>query len=49
MKLKSLIANFATEVAFKADDMMDQVILDKKSAPTPTLPSRCTSAQRVNW
>jgi translation elongation factor P/translation initiation factor 5A len=30
MKLKSLIANFNTEVVFKADDKMDQVILDKK-------------------
>ena len=30
MKLKSLIANFGTEVVFKADDKMDQVILDKK-------------------
>eukprot|EP01036_Dinobryon_divergens_P054367 gene54367-72650_t len=30
MKMKSLIANFNTEVVFKADDKMDQVILDKK-------------------
>ena len=30
MKLKSLIANFGTEVVFKADAKMDQVILDKK-------------------
>jgi elongation factor P len=30
MKLKSLIANFGTEVGFRADDKMDQVILDKK-------------------
>ena len=30
MKLKSLIANFNTEVVFKADDKIDQVILDKK-------------------
>ena len=30
MKLKSLIANFGTEVVFKADDKMDQIILDKK-------------------
>ena len=30
MKLKSLIANFGTEVVFKADDKMDQVILEKK-------------------
>ena len=30
MKLKSLIANFGTEVVFKADDKIDQVILDKK-------------------
>ena len=30
MKLKSLIANFGTEVVFKAYDKLDQVILDKK-------------------
>ncbi len=30
MKLKSLIANFGTEVVFKADDKMDQIVLDKK-------------------
>ena len=30
MKLKSLIANFNTEVVFKADDKMDQIIQDKK-------------------
>jgi elongation factor P len=30
MKLKSLIANFGTEVVFKADDKMDQPILDKQ-------------------
>ena len=30
MKLKSLIANFNTEQVFKADDKVDQVILDKK-------------------
>ena len=30
MKLKSLIANFGTEVVFRADDKMDQVILDHK-------------------
>ena len=30
MKLKSLIANFNTEVVFKADDKVDQIILDKK-------------------
>ena len=30
MKLKSLIANFGTEVVFKADDKMDQIILEKK-------------------
>jgi elongation factor P len=30
MKLKSLIANFGTEIVFKADDKMDQIILDKK-------------------
>lgn len=30
MKLKSLLSNFGTEAVFKADDKMDQVILDKK-------------------
>ncbi len=30
MKLKSLIANFNTEVVFKADDKIEQVLLDKK-------------------
>jgi len=30
MKLKSLIANFGTEVVFRADDKMDQIVLDKK-------------------
>ncbi len=30
MKLKSLIGNFNTELVYKADDKMDQVILDKK-------------------
>ena len=30
MKLKSLIANFNTEVVFKADDNMDQIVLEKK-------------------
>src|SRR4029079_13950268 len=30
MKLKSLVANFNTEVVFKADDKMDQIVLDKK-------------------
>lgn len=30
MKLKSLLNNFGTEVVFKADDKMEQVILDKK-------------------
>lgn len=30
MKLKSLIANFGTEVVFRADDKMDHVVLDKK-------------------
>ena len=30
MKLKSLIAKFGIEVVFKADDKMDQVILDRK-------------------
>ena len=30
MKLKSLIGSFGTEQVFKADDKIDQVILDKK-------------------
>src|SRR6185369_11706914 len=30
MKLKSLLNNFGTEVVFKADDKLDQVMLDKK-------------------
>jgi len=30
MKLKSLIANFGTEIVFKADDKMEQIILEKK-------------------
>ena len=30
MKLKALLSNMGTEVVFKADDKMDQVILDKK-------------------
>ena len=30
MKLKSLVANFNTEVVFKADDKIDQIVLDKK-------------------
>ncbi|MFN4003107.1 MAG: elongation factor P [Hylemonella sp.] len=30
MKLKALLNNMATEVVFKADDKMDQIVLDKK-------------------
>ena len=30
MKLKSLLNNQATETVFKADDKMDQIVLDKK-------------------
>ena len=30
MKLKALLSNMGTEVVFKADDKMDQVILDQK-------------------
>ncbi len=30
MKLKSLLSNQGTEVVFKADDKMDQIILEKK-------------------
>jgi elongation factor P len=30
MKLKSLLSNSGTEVVFKADDKMDQIILEKK-------------------
>ena len=32
MKLKSLLNNSGTEVVFKADDKMDQIVLDKKEA-----------------
>ncbi|MFM7004834.1 MAG: elongation factor P, partial [Limnohabitans sp.] len=30
MKLKALLSNMGSEVVFKADDKMDQVILDQK-------------------
>jgi elongation factor P len=30
MKLKSLLNNSGTEVVYKADDKMDQIVLDKK-------------------
>jgi elongation factor P len=30
MKMKSLLSGFGSEVVFKADDKMDQIILDKK-------------------
>jgi elongation factor P len=30
MKLKSLMSNFGTEVVFKADDKIDQVVLEKR-------------------
>ncbi|MFM7342728.1 MAG: elongation factor P, partial [Betaproteobacteria bacterium] len=30
MKLKSLLNNQGTEIVFKADDKMDQIVLDKK-------------------
>ena len=30
MKLKSLLNNFGTEVVFKADDKLDNIVLDKK-------------------
>ena len=30
MKLKSLLNNFGTEVVFKADDKIDNIVLDKK-------------------
>ena len=30
MKLKSLLSNQGTELVFKADDKMDQIVLDKK-------------------
>ena len=30
MKLKALLNNMGTEVVFKADDKMDQIVLDKK-------------------
>ena len=32
MKLKSLLSNTGTEAVFKADDKMDQIVLDKKEA-----------------
>ena len=41
MKLKALLSNMGTESVFKADDKMDQVILDQKNAPTLTLPTPC--------
>ena len=44
MKLKSLLNNFNTEVVYRADDKIDQVILTRRTAPTPTLPTPCTSA-----
>ena len=30
MKLKSLLNSFGTEVVFKADDKIDNIVLDKK-------------------
>ena len=33
MKLKALLSNMGTESVFKADDKMDQVILDQKECP----------------
>ena len=30
MKLKSLLGNMATEVVFKADDKLENVVLEKK-------------------
>ena len=51
MKLKSLIGNFGTENVFKADDKIDNVILDKKDciawAFYTWLLSRSTGPQEV--
>ena len=44
MKLKSLLNNQATETVFKADDKMDQIVLDKKECTYSTSPIRCTSS-----
>ena len=37
MKLKSLLSNSGTEVVYKTDDKMDQIILDKKVHLLPAL------------
>ncbi len=31
MKLKSLLSNQGTEIVFKADDKVEQIVLDKKA------------------
>ena len=43
MKMKNLLNSSGTEVVFKADDKMDQIDpRARRSAPTPTSPTRCT-------
>ena len=42
MKLKSLLNNFGTEVVFKADDKMDQIVLDKKECTYSYFADPCT-------
>ena len=54
MKLKSLIANFGTEVVFKADDKMDQIVLDKKECTysyfaTPCMCGWTPSTTSTKW
>ena len=41
MKLKGLLSNMGTEVVFKADEKMDQVILDHKECTTAILLILC--------
>ena len=46
MKMKNLLNNAGAEVVFKADDKMDQIILDKKECTysPPRLLRRCPRA-----
>jgi len=46
MKMKSLIANFNTEVVFKADDKIDQIVLDKKEC---TYSTTSTKSKPRTW
>ena len=48
MKLKSLLNNSGTEVVFKADDKMDRSSSTRRSASTPTSPTRCTCSWTPN-